>query len=363
MRKVSIFLAATLLVACSHNHDKHHAVEEHSAGEHNHHEDLIELADEQAEHFGVKFEAIHSGEFHSVIQCSGVIERDASNATMASAPVSGVIRLAPGVSPGRMVKRGEKLATIDATAVSGGDENRVALAALEAAQREFQRIESLYAARLATQAEYNAAVAALEQAEAAYSPAASSGSVYASSTGVITALSVSDGASVSAGEQIAVISANDRLSLHAEVPAGDLSVLADIHDARIGGFTLSEHGGVRTGISAENGYACVFFTFNNDGSILPGSGVNVHLLGALRDNVMALPISAVVEQQGEYFVYLHHSPGHYVKRAVKLGESDGLKVEIVQGLHDGEKVVTEGAITVRLAESSGAIPEGHSHSH
>lgn len=361
MKKTIIFVVAASLMACSHNHDKHHA--EEAAEEHQHHEPLIELADEQAQRFGVKTETIHAGEFNAVIRCSAVVERDASNATTASAPVSGIIRLASGISQGSMVARGETLAYIDATAVSGGDENRAALAALEAARREFARIEPLYAARLATQSEYNAALAALEQAEAAYSPAASSGSISSPSAGVITSLSVSDGASVQAGESVAVIAANDRLTLHAEVPAGDLSALGCIQDARIGDFTLSENGGRRTGISAENGYACVFFSFNNDGSILPGSGVNVYLLGTPRQDVIAVPVSAIVEQQGEYFVYLRHSPGHYVKQAVKLGESDGRRVEIIHGLSDGAEVVTEGAITVRLAESSAVIPQGHSHNH
>ena len=41
----------------------------------------------------------------------------------------------------------------------------------------------------------------------------------------------------------------------------------------------------------------------------------------------------------------------------------GHVVEIVSGITGGEKVVTEGAVFVKLASNSGAIPEGHSHNH
>lgn len=33
------------------------------------------------------------------------------------------------------------------------------------------------------------------------------------------------------------------------------------------------------------------------------------------------------------------------------------------GLKTGDELVTEGATVVKMAESSGAVPEGHSHNH
>ena len=53
----------------------------------------------------------------------------------------------------------------------------------------------------------------------------------------------------------------------------------------------------------------------------------------------------------------------YEKRLVTIGQTDGENVEIVSGITGGEKVVTEGAVFVKLASNSGAIPEGHSHNH
>ena len=52
----------------------------------------------------------------------------------------------------------------------------------------------------------------------------------------------------------------------------------------------------------------------------------------------------------------------YQKREVKTGADDGARVEILSGLKEGEKLVTQGAIHVKLASASNAIP-AHTHNH
>lgn len=356
-----LLLTSALLAACGeHSHDDAH----HEAEEHHHDEaGLIELADEQAAKFDVTIDTIQPGEFATVIRCSGIVERSASNVATAAAPSAGVVRFAPGFTQGATVQRQAVIATIDFDAVSGGNENRAAAAAVEAARREVERLKPLYDERLVIQAEYNAALAELSRAEAVYSPAAACGHVHAPISGVVAQLMVSDGGHVSAGDPIATFASDNSLTLHAEVTADSYASLQSITDARIGAYTLSEHGGKRTGISSENGYACIYFAFNNDGNIVPGSGADVYLLGAPRADVISVPLAAVTEQQGTHYVYKPHSPGHYEKIPVRLGASDGLRVEITSGINAGDPIVTNGAMTVRLAESSGAIPEGHSHSH
>ena len=50
-----------------------------------------------------------------------------------------------------------------------------------------------------------------------------------------------------------------------------------------------------------------------------------------------------------------------MKREVRLGDDNGVRTEILQGLQAGEEVVVKGAMQVRLAAMSSAIPVGHSH--
>ena len=116
-------------------------------------------------------------------------------------------------------------------------------------------------------------------------------------------------------------------------------------------------------VSSQRGYVPVYFDFANDGSFIPGSYVNVKLLGQPRQDVLSVPVSAVSEQQGAHFIYERLDEDCYRKIPVKLGMSDGINVEILQGLKGGEDIVSEGMVAVRLAESSGVAPEGHSHNH
>ena len=53
----------------------------------------------------------------------------------------------------------------------------------------------------------------------------------------------------------------------------------------------------------------------------------------------------------------------FKKQEVTIGSTDGKRTEILSGLKAGDKAVVSGAYQVKLASLSGAIPEGHSHSH
>ncbi len=109
-------------------------------------------------------------------------------------------------------------------------------------------------------------------------------------------------------------------------------------------------------------YVPVTFEFDNAGNIVPGALVEVYLLGAERSGVLSLPLSALTEEQGMYFVYLQEDKEVYRKQEVRIGADDGQRVEILAGLKAGDRVVTRGAMHVKLASASNAIP-AHTHSH
>ena len=79
-------------------------------------------------------------------------------------------------------------------------------------------------------------------------------------------------------------------------------------------------------------------------------------------DVLALPVTALTEEQGLYFVYLQLDEEGYKKQEVTLGAGNGKEVQILTGLKAGDRVVTKGAYQVKLASASNAIP-AHSHEH
>ena len=95
---------------------------------------------------------------------------------------------------------------------------------------------------------------------------------------------------------------------------------------------------------------------------LPGSYVEVFLLSSEMPDVLSLPVTALTEEQGLYFIYLQLDEEGYKKQEVTLGANNGKDVQILTGLKAGDRVVTKGAYQVKLASASNAIP-AHSHEH
>ncbi|MEG1794781.1 MAG: efflux transporter periplasmic adaptor subunit, partial [Rikenellaceae bacterium] len=103
--------------------------------------------------------------------------------------------------------------------------------------------------------------------------------------------------------------------------------------------------------------------FDNIGDIVTGSFAEVYLLSTPQKDVISIPISALTEEQGLYFVYLQIDEEGYKKQEVTLGDNNGERIRIVSGLKSGDKVVVKGAYQVKLASVSSVVPEGHNHNH
>lgn len=349
-----------------HHHSHSHEGHAHAEG------DEIELEPDVAERLGVKVDTLRPAPFGQVIHVSGEIFPAAGSSAVVTAPTAGIVTLAGGINAGASVGAGATVATIRASNVSGGDANAAARAELEAARKEVERLTPLYEKRIVSARDYNAAVAAYERAKAGYSSSAASGRASSPIAGVVTSVDVAQGQFVETGAPIATVSASKHLTLRADVPQKFYGSLPSVTDARValpyssGSILISELGGRRTSAASTAttpGYVPVFFTFDNDGSVLPGTQVEIYLLAEASREALAVPLAAVTEQQGNHFVFVRLDKECYAKVPVTLGASNGDAVEITSGLHGGEAVVVEGATAVRLAQSSTVVPEGHSHSH
>ena len=165
---------------------------------------------------------------------------------------------------------------------------------------------------------------------------------------------------------------NVRLQLHADVPQQYLNQVANIVSAN---FTtpyndnvirLSELNGKRVSAAsttATQGYIPVVFEFDNDNTLAAGTYAEIYLISSAKHDAIIVPAKALTEELNKFFVFIQIDEDCYEKRLVTIGQTDGENVEIVSGITGGEKVVTEGAVFVKLASNSGAIPEGHSHNH
>ncbi|MDE7388420.1 MAG: efflux RND transporter periplasmic adaptor subunit [Muribaculaceae bacterium] len=371
---LSAVLLPLMAAGChgSHSHEAAEAHEEGGAHSGHDHGDLIMLDPHMAGRLGVTVAKVEPGDFAEVIRATGVLERAAEGTATAVAPVGGTVTVAAGITPGVRVSRGQSLASVDARAVSGGDTEAAARAELAAAERELERVEALWRQRLVTAAEHSAAVAAAERARAAVSRSGSS--VTAPAGGTVVSVDAPQGGYVSAGDAVVTIAPDGPLTLRADVPSRHYRALGTLTDARFSlgygsdALTVSALGGKRLGDMAAattSGYLPVYFTIPAGAELPAGASADVWLLGSVRHGVISVPLEALSEQQGRYFVYraVHPDEGGYAKQPVTIGATDGMRAEITSGLSGGENIVTSGTTAVRLAEMQSVVPEGHSHNH
>ena len=79
--------------------------------------------------------------------------------------------------------------------------------------------------------------------------------------------------------------------------------------------------------------------------------------------VITIPNDAILEDQGHYFVFVQLTPELFEKQEITIGQTDGLRTEIVTGINKNQRVVTKGAILVKLAAVSAALDPHAGHVH
>lgn len=360
-----------------HSHDQHaghsHEGHTHNAMHTDHEDGVIVMSVADAEYFGVYADTISTCIFGDVLNVSGRLESAPNDIYTAVSASSGIISLTNSLKPGAVVKAGTLLATVNGRNIAGGDVNESAYIDMETAKREFERLKPLHAEGIVSTKDYNAAEAEYKRATAAYSGVKSGSSIDTKITGTVTDIFVKDGEYVETGTPIAVITKGERLIIKADVPARSLGAIGDKMTGNIrfigndSIYSLDELNVKKLSSRTDNmngGFVPVYLEIDNRvDNIVAGMAVDIFMTGNGRNNVIAVPVESVSEQQGVHFVYLKLDDDCYRKVPVTIGRNDGRNVEVKQGLKAGDIIVTRGTIFIKLAESNGAVPEGHTHNH
>lgn len=378
--KKYLFMGTALLFLCGactqqHNHEAEEAA--HEAESHGGHSDEIILTPEKAKAAGVMVETVTPGTFREVIPTSGQVLAAQGDENTLVAATAGVVSFSRTVTEGMSVGRDVELLSVSAENLQDGDPVKRARIAYERAKGEYERAEKLIGERIVSEKEFNVLKENYENARIAYealspSKAGKGVAVKSPMAGYVKACFVKEGDYVTVGQPLLSITQTRRLMLRAEVSERYYSRLHNIasanfqtpYDDKV--YSLADLKGrlLSFGKSSDGTsyYVPVTFEFDNRGDVIPGSFVEVYLLASERQNVLSVPVSALTEEQGLYFIYCQIDEECYRKQEVTVGANDGKRVEILSGLKGGEKVVTQGAIHVKLASASTAIP-GHTHNH
>ncbi|MBR5599729.1 MAG: efflux RND transporter periplasmic adaptor subunit [Bacteroidaceae bacterium] len=295
------------------------------------------------------------------------------------ATTSGKVQFVGNVVEGKDVVAGEPLFYLE-----GGDvtDNDAAVKYAEAesnyllAKSDYERKKLLFNDMVVSERELEAAEALYKQTEARFQSLKRSfgnGKVTlkAVKNGYIASLLVSNGDYVEPGTPIATVQCNGNYNIVAELPVRFAPQLRNIADVNIvlptgEAFSMNAAGGSVVAVgSAANGCNMLPLTISAgaiDG-VVPGSIVTLYITSVSDTKAVVVPRTALVEEMGNFFVFVQNNPISFEKRTVEVGATDGIMVQVLDGVAAGERVVTKGAVSLKLSQGAAALDPHAGHVH
>lgn len=319
--------------------------------------------------------------FGQVIKAVAQILPHQANEQLIIAKASGIVKIDSSVLPGMSVNAGDALMSIENTglAESNMDVRHIeAKAEYERAADEYERKLKLAESKIVSKSELNIAKAEYESAKAVFESLDknySEGRFSAISdiAGYVTDVFVTNGEFVQTGQVVAAVSSSQRLLVQAKVQPKWHNFLQNINGANFKfsddskTYSLEELGGrlvsVAKSSSTQSPLLPVSFEIRNSSKLLPGSFADIYIKTLSSAEALTVANGAIVEEMGNFFVYKQLTPELFEKTQVETGATDGLRTEILSGLEAGERVVSRGAIIVKLAQAAGGLDAHSGHVH
>jgi RND family efflux transporter MFP subunit len=322
------------------------------------------------------------GDFGQVIKTAARVQSAPNDETVIVARTSGTVLfpVAGIIAPGKAVAAGQKLFAVASGGFADNDMSvRFAAAKndFDKAKADYDRATELSKTKIVSEKDLQQAKLHHDNARAVYDNlqrnfSAEGQNVTSPISGFVRQLHVSAGQYVEAGDPLATVARNKNLFLTASLPPKHIPAMSNVLTANIrttDGKTcsLEELNGrlLSCGKSAEgDGFLIpVTFQVENRGNFVPGGFVDLYI--KMRSNAAAIsvPNEALTEEMGNYFVYVQLTPELFEKREVATGATDGRRTEITAGLSAQERIVTKGAVPVKLVAASGTTDAHPGHTH
>ncbi|MCY7410908.1 MAG: efflux RND transporter periplasmic adaptor subunit [Chitinophagales bacterium] len=326
--------------------------------------------------------------FSNIIKTSGQILSAPGDEMIVTAKASGIVLFKGNKTIiGSTVNAGTPLFTITGGDLAEGniDANyKEAKANYEKAKADYDRAKELVKDKIVSEKDFQDTKLKFDNAQTAFNTIAKNYSangqtVSSAMNGFVKNIFVIEGQFVEAGTPLATISRNKKLILQANVSQKYFNNLSAITSAN---FSVGIHSDKTTdsekiystqelngniisygkSATANSPFIPVTFEIDNTGNLISGSVAEVYLKSFPIPDAMVIPVSSLIEEQGNFFVYVQTEGESFQKREVKLGASDGLNVQVLSGISEGERVVIKGAYQIKLSSASGTLP-AHGHEH
>lgn len=373
---------------CGHVHDHSHEAHEHgtaSSSGHSNEEtisaNIITFSKEQQSKIDFAVEKVVTSAFNGAVKVAARVAPTPDNYITVVATSAGRLRFAGNVVAGKEVHQGEPLFFLDGSNVTDNDV-AVKFAAAESnwqvAKADYERKSLLYKENIVSLKELQISEAAMKQAEAHYNSMKRSYNggkmvLKAPMSGCISSLLAENGSYVEPGTPVAAIERDGDVNIEAELPvrfANSLSNISSVNielsDGRVIASDEVQGRLVAVGrVANECNMVPVTVATKRIEGIIPGSIVTLHLAMS-SENGTAMPVisrNALVEEMGNFFVFVQKGDVSFEKREVHIGATDGKRTQVTKGLKPGETVVVKGAVSLKLSQGAAAIDPHAGHVH
>jgi RND family efflux transporter MFP subunit len=320
--------------------------------------------------------------FGQVIKATARIEQAPGDEVLLTAKTSGIVNFNHGIiTEGMNVNSGKALFTLAGNTMSDNN-SAVRYAELQAeytaAKANYDRKVELAVDKIVSERELEEARRSYETAKSKFENISknftSAGQSVASPiSGFVKQIHVQHGQYVETGQALASITQNKVLLLKANLQPKYLQLLQNVNTVNIRipnsdkTFTINELDGkfLSSGKGATNNNHLIPVTLqiSNNGTFSPGSFVDIYIKTISTTNALVIPNSSLLEEQGKFFVFVQLTPELFEKRPVIISSSDGVYTQVTEGLNSADRIISKGAILVKLAQASGALDPHAGHVH
>jgi RND family efflux transporter MFP subunit len=341
----------------------------------------ISFLKEQAWKIDFATAEVKNSNFQNIIKTTGTLQPAVNMEKQVVAKTSGVVHFSStDIVAGKTIRKNAPLFTISGKELAGSNlstQYTEAKLKLEKTEAEFERAKSLREDKIVTEKAFLEAKSAYENAKVQFNSinknfTANGLSILSPVNGFVCNIYVNEGQYVEKGSVLAKVDQGSKLMLKADVYQKHLQELTHIKTAnfklpyRDKVFSTEELNGriIAYGkdIQEEDYTTPLYFELDLTPELYAGSFVEVYLKSENAKNVLHIEKSAILEDQGLKYVFVQTGGESFEKRFIKIGADNGREVEILNGLNEGDRVVTQGAYFVKLASLAGSLP-AHSHEH
>lgn len=320
--------------------------------------------------------------FGQVIKTTALVQSAQGNEIIISAKTSGmVIFPTEYVLDGKSVSKNQVLFTISGSGLVNNNSTVRFLEAknnYEKTQQDYERKKELCAEKIISEKALLEVKYLYENAKAVYENLqknfnASGQQVTSTLNGYIKRILVQNGQFIETGQPLVVIAQNKTLVLHADVQQKYAPLLSTINAANIRTlynqktYTFEELNGkvlsYGKDANSNNFLVPVHLQIDNIGSFVSGGFVEIYLKTLTNTKALVIPNTSIIEEQGLFFVFVQNNPELFEKREIQPGATDGVLTEILSGISINERIVTKGAMLIKLAQASGKLDAHSGHAH